>query len=98
MQKKFRITDIKATCLSERHTKILLKQHLISRKVFKKVVMLSTEKSLARHLDPKFFWNDKQSFENFSLLQGEKILLPSLQLSEWTEENFAQYDNQVIQN
>lgn len=67
-------------------------------KVFKKAVMLGMEKSLARHLDPKFFWNDKQSFENFSLLQGEKILFPSFQLSEWTEENFVPFNNQVIQN
>lgn len=68
--------------MSERCTKIVLKQHHISMKVFKKVVILSTEKTLARHLDPKFFGNDKQSFENFSLLQGEKILFPSFQLSE----------------
>lgn len=41
--------------MSERYTKPVLKQHLISVKVFKTFVMLSTEKSLAGHLDLKFF-------------------------------------------
>lgn len=84
--------------MSERHKKIVLKQYLISVKVFKKFVMLSTEKSLARHLYLKFFWNDKLSFENFSLLQDEKILFPLFQHSEWTEENFITFNNQVIKN
>lgn len=84
--------------MSERYTKPVLKQHLISVKVFKTFVMLSTEKSLAGHLDLKFFWNDKLSFENFSLLPDEKILFPLFQRSEWTEENFVQFNNQVIQN
>lgn len=54
--KKVRITDKKGYLLYLKDTKnVVLKQHLISMKVFRKAVMLIMEKSLARHLDPKFF-------------------------------------------